>query len=1047
MLILVRAFVDQILDDLYSLCSHRLRARKLSQELLQAHSFPAPVTMLSPEETAEKIYSILEGCLSENADIRRQAEKSLRTCEEQPDFFASLAMIAAADADISDSSVRWLAAVCGKNAVPRSWRHGNFARRSTAISDEEREFVRNTLLSILGTNESRLSIQVSVWISRISRIDYPNSWPMLLNSLLERLTTNDPQRVCHAVTTLDMVLKELASRRLLTDKRSYRAIADNHFHDILTLFQTHMAHLQSSSSAIDPQSSASFIVVERCLKAMRRLVVDGMTTIATNDSVKQLFTKLSDNPQLFFAGSHVQADAPKRLSVLAAKLVLCTYRQHPADFYQYLPHFLNLYCTQLLHMSSDSSSEQLGYLVSRFLREVIQSAEPRIDSDSHSLSNPVQTSNHHLNSLLRQTVQHFLNEETVRQLVNVFLTKIFVWSPSELTAWQDDPETLLKTQNSAEWGECSMRHECEEMFRALLNTNKEFVSSLLFEHAKSLQLNEALLLDACYRAIGICIYDWGSHVDFENWFESQLAPILAAPSSEEIGANVLKARAAWLIGQFVGQLSREGRVKAFQLLVPMLTFSQQDVVVALSAARALQVHVEDLGFYGTDFVPFLNQCLCRVFEMCMQCEDIDTKRNLLGFASGLIERCPLDALSSMIDTIAIALRSMWEQSRGMDQQQSGINNDSWDVTNRDGSQNLYRSSLVILMTCALRKLGPLALSNPTLRQLSLGVIQFGLDLQNSNAGGTYMMEEACELWEAVLSCSVSYDDQLANLFINVNTVLSDNYDNLKIIYRIIEGYALLGQSSFMLTYGSMTLEVLRQALQKLRDRGCLATCEVIEVILQLFPNDGPVLFVPLLQDLLQYVASGVSDVLKAAYLGLLLRGILSNPTCVEQAVIADNNNLCLLMDYALEKLETMYLLQRRKLAVLTLCGIVARHVGNVSDVQERVPRVLEAVVEVLTEMNRNGEHCPSEMTNGDFENYVSRTGEDERLESCLSADMPGSMRRRKLVDLDPASSADLREVASTTLTCIRAAGAELYDQIIAATDVDVLAQLQGLIKA
>lgn len=999
--------------------------------------------MASSEETAEKIYSILERCLSENAEVRRQAEEELRSAEDGPDFFASLVMIAAAGEDVTDSRVRWLAAVCGKNAVPRSWRRGNFARRSVAVSEEEREYVRASLLSMLGTKESRSAVQISVWISRIARIDYPKSWPFLIESLAERMAASDTYTVCHALRTLDMVFKQLASRRLLADRKSFRDVAANYFRSILALFERYVIMISSSPSQVD-MGSPNFLIVERCLKTFRRLIVDGMSSISGVEVVGAMFTLLKNHPTMFFAGLNAPSDFQNRLSILTAKLVLQTQHEHPLDFHEYLSHFLELYYLQLLQFSSSTSSERLGFLMSKFLRNVAQSSAYNVSRDLLNTANSSQGSSPGLGNQIGRMVFGFFDQNRTKCLLEVFLTRLFKWSALELDTWKEDPETLLKSVDAAEWGEDNLRHECEELLRIFLNHHRDFVTSVILEYTKSLPLSEALSLDACYRAIGICVYDWDSRVNFEDWFNSQLSVILASPCGD-IGATVLKARAAWLTGQFVGQLSREGRVKAFQLLVPLLSLSQQDAVVALSSARALQVHVEDLGFFGSDFAPFLSQCLNGIFAMSAECEEIESKRNLLGFASGLVERCPLSAVTGVCDPIANALCAMWDQSKGMNEREVTVPEDAWNPGMSDGGQNLYRTSLVMLLTCVLRKLGPIALSSSGMRRLVLHAVEFGISLDGEDSGGVYMMDEACELWETLLNSSESYDDHVASLYANVQIVLANDYDNLKVVYRIIEGYALLGQVSFMRQYGALTQELLIGALHTLRDRGCLATCEVVDVILQLFPTDGPVLFSPLLQELLRAVSNGIGDVLGAAYLCLLLRSMLTNPHCLETSVLKDETSMGCFMDLALEKLDSMYLVHRRKLAALALCGIVVRHGRTSAAVQARVPGVLRATVQVLSELNLKDDGGDGTVTSGDFENYVSRTGEDDRISDRLPVDMPGSNRRRELASLDIAVLSDLKAAARETLSAVQMAGTDRIQQIFAATDLDVVAQLQGFL--
>lgn len=185
------------------------------------------------------MYWLLQDALSDVADKRIAAETALRDAEEKADFFASLTMILAAGDDNASPQIRWLAAVVGKNAVPRSWRR---RLKKNAVTDDERDFVRNTLLSCIGEPHSTIATQISVWIARIARIDYPNNWPNLLSQLNAILTTNDvgaPNTLLHSLRTADEVFDVLASRRLLADRKAMYAASPAAFSSIYALFKSH----------------------------------------------------------------------------------------------------------------------------------------------------------------------------------------------------------------------------------------------------------------------------------------------------------------------------------------------------------------------------------------------------------------------------------------------------------------------------------------------------------------------------------------------------------------------------------------------------------------------------------------------------------------------------------------------------------------------------------------------------------------------------------------------------------------------------------------
>lgn len=102
------------------------------------------------ELTAESVYALLRNFLSESEVVRTSSETQILALEDRNGFFASLAEVSSAVGK-ADNNLRWLAAVCMKNAVLRSWRS-----RDGGITEGEKMFVRQTLISMIGEAEERV---------------------------------------------------------------------------------------------------------------------------------------------------------------------------------------------------------------------------------------------------------------------------------------------------------------------------------------------------------------------------------------------------------------------------------------------------------------------------------------------------------------------------------------------------------------------------------------------------------------------------------------------------------------------------------------------------------------------------------------------------------------------------------------------------------------------------------------------------------------------------------------------------------------------------
>ena len=67
----------------------------------------------------------------------------------------------------------------------------------------------------------------------------------------------------------------------------------------------------------------------------------------------------------------------------------------------------------------------------------------------------------------------------------------------------------------------------------------------------------------------------------------------------------------------------------FQLLLPVLN-EHEDLVVRLSAAKALKVVIDDFEFSSDEMKPFLNEAFEKLFTLLKEVEECDTKVNGLS---------------------------------------------------------------------------------------------------------------------------------------------------------------------------------------------------------------------------------------------------------------------------------------------------------------------------------------------------------------------------------------------------------------------------------
>lgn len=1012
---------------------------------------------MSAEQSAERIYHILTEALSSTVQQRRSAEAALRDAEEKEDYFASLAVIAVASDEQAEPQVRWLAAVCGKNSMSRSWRRHS---KKNAVTDDERQYVRDLLLSGLGEPHSTIATQISVWISFIARTDFPDKWPDVMNRLADAIQTSNPAVAMHALVTLDMVLKQLASRRLLLHRQALYRVAPKLFELLYGLFCTHIqVVIQNQGPPNVVQLSFESLV--RCLKSFRRILNYGCAKLSDIQHLAPLLSKLVELPDVFLQGASGGTEVQTRLSLLAAKLVRCCHERHPIGFHPFLPTFLKLYFDTVVAFNSEVSSDRTCFQAAKFLRNVATCALYEINGrtieEFKRMGNSnIPPSDDLSTASCRSIVLSFFDENRTNVLIEAMISRVFVLTKRELDDWSNDPETLVRDEEAAEWGTENLRNQCEELFKHLVIRDKKRVVPMVLHLTETMPPDKPLLLDACYRAVGRVVYDVQGAFDFDVWLKGKLGSILAAPISCNLGERIIQARTAWLVSQFTEQLTRDSRRVVTPLLVQLMTSADQDKVIALTATKALQTLVEDLGFNTEDFAPHLEPCLTSCFRLIHCSESFETKRDLFGSLSSFLSRCSVQHLVSVIDLVACSLPQHWAESvesgNVVDGGQCGVVGIHGDE-NSSGNENLMRTSIVILLTVLISRTGCKALQSNVVKRLVFPVIEFAVNMKKGY-GGTYMMEEGCELWAAVVAGSTEYTEELRLLFPQTQQILGVDFDNLREVFNLIESYALLGGEAFMREYGNILNDILSRALRDVKDRGCLAAVDILDTLLILFPQDGVRFIHEILKFMLNKVISNVEgQVVIAAFISLIARASLENVSDTERLVFEADEEKCVgFIDATVENFDVLYRLPRRKLGAVALCGLTKRYI-NSGMIQDRMGGVLNTVVQVLSEEQNVKKKLEKQVGGNDFENLLARIGEDgagqEKDEggNKKNREMNGEDERRRILkEKDIIERLDLRDACTDMMTCLKAGGEERYQAVLRSADGTVLQQLEKLLQ-
>ena len=95
----------------------------------------------------------------------------------------------------------------------------------SAISEEEKENIRQKLLGNFNEPSAQVCTQMAVLIAKIARLDCPRFWPTLLPTLLQSIQSQEQLLQERSLLVLHHVIKTLASKRLGADRKVFEDVS------------------------------------------------------------------------------------------------------------------------------------------------------------------------------------------------------------------------------------------------------------------------------------------------------------------------------------------------------------------------------------------------------------------------------------------------------------------------------------------------------------------------------------------------------------------------------------------------------------------------------------------------------------------------------------------------------------------------------------------------------------------------------------------------------------------------------------------------------
>ncbi|KAH8297117.1 hypothetical protein KR044_005091, partial [Drosophila immigrans] len=1018
----------------------------------------------SPEQL---VAAALQGAANPNHEIVQKAEAQLSEWEQQPGFFpilAKLSMKLASDNDtpseaLSDAvKVRWMAAVYLKNGIERYWRHNS----RLELAQEQKQQIRDILLQHYSAEDvPQVALQVAVLLSKIARID---CWPELLPTLMKQLQAcsdsagDSPaapqlQQQHRTLIMLHYVIKALASRRLMAEKRAFEELAGQIFRymawDIWATLTTRFLQLVKTETEAQAHSCLQRAYI--AMRSLRKLVVYGCGSKPYKSSdymnfIEQLFERLRQCLELRYelrmrsAGQQLITDL-ERFILKMMKTLNEFMERHSLSFARFVPVALEFSFHYVFHEGTAlifDAGDRINF--SNFVIQAINLLKGIMMSGNDSLA-PDASANTLEDELLAsaaQTQTKFFSVERVTYLCEKIVTHYFLLTQDELAEWQQDPEGYGQDDGGGDAWKYELRPCVETLyFTCFTQHSTVMINEVLkfVRRAQQLQLTEAselkaiLLKDAIYNAVGQAAFHFFNKLDFGAWLTSQL---LAELRIEAPNFRILRRRIIWLVGHWVGvQLPRELRPVAYEACLHLLR-PEEDMPIRLAAARTLNLLIDDFEFMPEAFHPYFGALFEALFLLLREAGACDTKIVVLGTMTLLVEK-----MSEYIEPQALQLISylplLWRESE--------LN-----------EYNMLRCAIIGTLEQLVRTIRDVP---EIMKPFLYSVIELSTDLQQRSH--VYLIEDGIMLWLAVIGNSTTLTPELLALCDHLLPIIKMSSENLRTVLQLIHAYILLDPHAYLSRYGEGFVSYCVHSFEDIRAEGIIAMLRIFETCLKTDAAMGLRLVRPALPFVFQQVCLKQEYPMTMGwYLTLLARTLLIDQSVFMSVVqeLPQTDALARILDVWIEMFPLVAdtHAEKRKLFCLAFASIF----GNNELLLARLPHILQLVEETLAEVMDKQYAASEEGADKATQRYydslvIHDEHELEDFQEQLYDDFHSKTyhddRHRQLVLKDPVYKIPLTDYLKWQLQSLQTQlGAARYEQLMRGVCPEILEKINMYIE-
>ncbi|OAK94196.1 ARM repeat-containing protein [Phaeosphaeriaceae sp. SRC1lsM3a] len=753
------------------------------------------------------LYHVLRSASSSDPTQIQSGTKQLQTWEKTAGFYPLLQSV------FLDKSlpveVRYLAIIQLKNGIDKYWRK----TASNAVTKEDKLAIRSRLLeSAVNEADQRLALQNALVVAKIVRFEFPTDWPDLFQQLLQILraaASPDAYRLQlpRALLVVLYIVKELSTGRLLRTRQNLQSVAPEVLNVLGTIYvskvQTWQTFLQNGG---DDEGGAieSIETSLLAIKAIRRLLIAGYDFPGRETDVQEFWTMSRNRFGDFF--QYVAAeDSPlapqvrklieKHLMQLS-KLHLNMATTHPAAFVL-LPNSLDLVrdywslvsklgdtwgskSIEGAKVGADGDAEDETPILERLGLKgllVIRSCVKMVFYPAQSFRYKQPQEKEERNQATDMIKSQLLTDDLVREVVSVLVTRFFVFRPSDLRMWEEEPDEWEKMEEGGEDWEFAIRPCAEKLFLDLAKNFKSLIVQPLLQvfHTVATPENEDVLFkDSVYTAIGLAADVLHDQVDFDAFIENTLA---VEAGKQKPGFNIIRRRIAIIISQWIAiKVAKEKKPLVYQIFQHLMDKNDplNDQVVRVTAARKFKDVADEWEFQADNFLPYAPTILDRLMALVQEVELAETKMALLNTISSVVERLEHN-ITPYANSIIALLPPLWEQS---------------------GDEHLMKQAILIMLS---RLTNAMKADSCAFHISFLPIIQSAIEPGSETQ--VYLLEDALDLWSSIIaqtpSAPATPPPELLNLLQYLLPLFTMDNETLRKAIEITEAYLLLAPSAVL----------------------------------------------------------------------------------------------------------------------------------------------------------------------------------------------------------------------------------------------------------